>query len=195
MERTASAFILTTREEGELPNREESTTLRPEPVGPEAPLPPAEEKVQDGGAARDASPASTVVMMDLTGSLDGIPNIITDFSDDEDVDVGDETGIRKILNDITGDVVKRGRERPITTGAYKRKCELEEERSRTQKEEDKSRRAEIALSSSLPKSRKWAKLLQAEKDLEDELSRAPTEDIAARMVEQSVKIQNCGLLQ
>lgn len=44
------------------------------------------------------------------------------------------------------------------------------------------------LSSSAPKGRKWTKVQEDEEKLEAELSNAPTEDIASRLIEQSVKI-------
>lgn len=63
-----------------------------------------------------------------------------------------------------------------------------EEKACQQKEENKERRAVVALSSSAPRGRKWTKVQKDEENLEDELMSAPTEDIVARMIEQSVKI-------
>lgn len=52
------------------------------------------------------------------------------------------------------------------------------------------RRAAESLRVTAPRGKKWAKLQEEEEELEAELANAPTEDIASRLVEQSVKIFN-----
>lgn len=79
---------------------------------------------------------------------------------------------------------KRGRGRPPTTGEHVGKREEEEEKGR-RKEKELDERAKMALSRNPPTGRQWEKAKVWEMEMEEELSKAPTMDIAAQMMEQS----------
>jgi len=189
VEKTDSTFVLMAKTEGESPNKE---TPDPQPgtsrLGtPDTPAKDEvaqDEVVQDVGADRDMPPAPIVIMDSL--SSQGEPaGVSGDSPSGSEVDVG----IEDVLDEITGQKEKRGPGRPETTGEFQRKKLRDAQRALRFKEIEKTRRAAKALRSSPPKGKKkWAMVQKREEELEYELAETPTQDIASRIVEQSVKI-------
>jgi len=184
VEKTDSTFVLTAKKEGESSSRETSNP-QPGTSGLGTPDPPARDGVaQDVGAMGDVSPVPTVIM-DSLSSQESPAEGSDDSPSGSEVDVG----VQEILDDIIEEEEKRGRGRPETTGEYRRKKRRDAQRALRFKEMKRTRRAAEAVRSSPPKGKKkWAMVHEKEEELEYELSGAPTQDIASRMVEQSVKI-------
>lgn len=103
---------------------------------------------------------------------------------DSDLEVMD----MEMEQDLPDKKEKRGRGRPPTTFEHVGKREKDEERARQKKEEELEKRSKEALSSNPPQGRKWEKAQDEVKEIEEELSKAPTADIAAQAIEQSVRV-------
>lgn len=108
--------------------------------------------------------------------------------DTEAMDTDLEVMDMEIEQDLPDKKEKRGRGRPPTTFEHVGKREKDEERARQKKEEELEKRAKEALSSNPPQGKKWEKAQDEVKKIEEELSKAPTIDIAAQAVEQSVRV-------
>lgn len=154
------------------------------PVGWGPPSPANKEETRDVGVSREVSPAPTLIM-DRSGyqGENAETGVGSPASSDGEIDVVDD-----IIRAVTGETQKRGRGHPPTTNEHVGKREREEKEARVRREEEKERRAAEALSSTVPKGRRWTKLQEEEEKLEAEMACTPTEDIASRLVERSVRI-------
>jgi len=152
-------------------------------------LPPVEEDVKPGPSyysdrsyARAAGDSQEFPSrpMSMTDGEDGTMD--ADLIDGNNTEVC-VTNDDEVLGE--GEHVKRKQGRPATHGKFVGIREIREEEARQKKEAELEKRVKEALSSEAPKGAKWIKILEKEEEMEEELKRTMTEDIAAQLLDHS----------
>lgn len=152
-------------------------------------LPPVEEDVKlgpsyysDRSYARAAGDSQEFPSrsMSMTDGEDGTMD--ADLIDGNNTEVC-VTNDDEVLGE--GEHVKRKQGRPATHGKFVGIREIREEEARQKKEAELEKRVKEALSSEASKGAKWIKILEKEEEMEEELKRTMTEDIAAQLLDHS----------